>query len=71
MEGMALSKTLFTDTPVACDHENVPSAVFTQPQVGHKYVHTYILEQAERTSAHSVDSDSDDAAGGHTSQPTN
>eukprot|EP00240_Pyramimonas_obovata_P000499 CAMPEP_0118924054 /NCGR_PEP_ID=MMETSP1169-20130426/2354_1 /TAXON_ID=36882 /ORGANISM="Pyramimonas obovata, Strain CCMP722" /LENGTH=541 /DNA_ID=CAMNT_0006865135 /DNA_START=58 /DNA_END=1683 /DNA_ORIENTATION=+ len=33
MEGMALSKTLFTDTPVAPDHENVPAAVFTQPQV--------------------------------------
>jgi glutathione reductase (NADPH) len=33
-EGMALAKTLFGGAPTAPDHENVPSAVFSQPQVG-------------------------------------
>jgi len=33
-EGMALAETLFNDHPTRADHENVPSAVFSQPQVG-------------------------------------
>jgi len=33
-EGMALSKTLFSGVPTKPDHDNVPSAVFSQPQVG-------------------------------------
>ena len=31
MEGMALAKTMFGNTPTTPDHKNVPSAVFTQP----------------------------------------
>merc|ERR1719284_1177024 len=34
MEGMALSKTLFGGQPTRPDHENVPSAVFSQPPCG-------------------------------------
>ncbi|MEX1035020.1 MAG: glutathione-disulfide reductase [Sneathiella sp.] len=33
-EGMAFAETVFGDRPSAADHENVPSAVFSQPQVG-------------------------------------
>lgn len=33
-EGMAFAETVFGDRPGAADHENVPSAVFSQPQVG-------------------------------------
>ena len=32
-EGMALAKTLFRDEPTAMDHENVPTAVFSNPNV--------------------------------------
>ena len=32
-EGMALAKTLFRDDPTAMDHENVPTAVFSDPNV--------------------------------------
>jgi len=32
-EGMALAKTLFRDEPTAMDHENVPTAVFCNPNV--------------------------------------
>ncbi len=34
MEGQALAQTLFGDGPVAPDHVNVPSAVFSLPPVG-------------------------------------
>ena len=34
MEGMAVAKTLFNDTPTKPDHEYVASAVFSQPPVG-------------------------------------
>ena len=33
-EGMALAETLFNDCPTKPDHENVASAVFSQPQIG-------------------------------------
>ncbi|MCF8467291.1 MAG: glutathione-disulfide reductase [Sneathiella sp.] len=33
-EGMAFAETVFGARPRAADHENVPSAVFSQPQVG-------------------------------------
>ncbi len=33
-EGMAFAETVFGGRPRAMDHENVPSAVFSQPQVG-------------------------------------
>jgi glutathione reductase (NADPH) len=33
-EAMALAKTLFGDVPTRSDHEDVPSAVFSQPQIG-------------------------------------
>jgi glutathione reductase (NADPH) len=33
-EGVCLSQTLFADNPTSPDHENVPAAVFSQPQVG-------------------------------------
>ncbi len=33
-EGMAFTETAFKDNPTAVDHENVPSAVFTQPELG-------------------------------------
>ena len=32
-EGMALAKTLFRDEPTAMDHDNVPTAVFSSPNV--------------------------------------
>jgi len=32
-EGMALAKTLFRDEPTAMDHDNVPTAVFSNPNV--------------------------------------
>jgi glutathione reductase (NADPH) len=33
-EGVCLSQTLFAGNPTSPDHENVPAAVFSQPQVG-------------------------------------
>ena len=33
-EGMALAKTLFGGTPTPVDHENVPTAVFSHPNIG-------------------------------------
>jgi glutathione reductase (NADPH) len=33
-EGMALAQTLFNDNPTDVDYRNVPSAVFSQPNVG-------------------------------------
>ncbi len=33
-EGVAFTETVFKDNPTAVDHENVPSAVFTQPELG-------------------------------------
>ena len=33
-EGMAFTETVFKNNPTAVDHENVPSAVFTQPELG-------------------------------------
>ncbi|HEY5657075.1 MAG TPA: glutathione-disulfide reductase [Myxococcota bacterium] len=33
-EGMCLAQTLFGDAPVAPDHANVPTAVFSQPPIG-------------------------------------
>ncbi len=33
-EGRAVAETLFHDRPMIIDHENVPSAVFSQPPVG-------------------------------------
>ena len=33
-EGVAFTDTVFRDTPTAVDHTNVPSAVFTQPELG-------------------------------------
>ncbi len=33
-EGMAFTETVFRNNPTAVDHENVPSAVFTQPELG-------------------------------------
>jgi glutathione reductase (NADPH) len=33
-EGMAVAETLFNDNPTAVDYSNVPSAVFSQPNVG-------------------------------------
>jgi len=34
MEGMAMARTMFTDSSQKPDYENVPSAVFSQPQIG-------------------------------------
>mmetsp|Transcript_6161 Transcript_6161/g.14306 ORF Transcript_6161/g.14306 Transcript_6161/m.14306 type:complete len:577 (+) Transcript_6161:59-1789(+) len=34
MEGMAMAKTMFGEAPTKPDHENVPSAVFSQPPIG-------------------------------------
>jgi glutathione reductase (NADPH) len=33
-EGRALAETLFNNNPMKMDHENVPSAVFSQPPIG-------------------------------------
>jgi glutathione reductase (NADPH) len=33
-EGIALAATLFGDRPTPVDHENVPSAIFSQPPLG-------------------------------------
>ncbi|MEM6610520.1 MAG: glutathione-disulfide reductase, partial [Pseudomonadota bacterium] len=33
-EGMAFTETVFKNNPTAVDHDNVPSAVFTQPELG-------------------------------------
>ena len=33
-EGMALAKTLFGNQPTPVDHENVPTAVFANPNIG-------------------------------------
>ncbi|SES32036.1 NADPH-glutathione reductase [Tranquillimonas rosea] len=33
-EGMAFTETVFGDTPTPVDHELIPSAVFTQPEMG-------------------------------------
>ena len=33
-EGMAFMETVFNDNPTAVDHTDVPSAVFTQPELG-------------------------------------
>jgi len=33
-DGRALAETLFNDNPTSVDHESVPTAVFSQPQVG-------------------------------------
>lgn len=33
-DGRALAETLFNDNPMKVDHEGVPTAVFSQPQVG-------------------------------------
>ena len=33
-EGRALAETLFNDNPMAIDHDNVATAVFSQPPVG-------------------------------------
>jgi glutathione reductase (NADPH) len=33
-EGMAFTETVFNDTPTAVDHDVIPSAVFTQPELG-------------------------------------
>ena len=33
-EGICLANTLFNDTPMRPDHEDVPSAVFSQPPIG-------------------------------------
>lgn len=33
-EGMAVAATLFDDNPTKPDHENIPSAVFSQPEIG-------------------------------------
>jgi glutathione reductase (NADPH) len=33
-EGRAIAETLFNDNPTMMDHENVPSAVFSQPPIG-------------------------------------
>jgi glutathione reductase (NADPH) len=33
-EGMAVARTLFNDQPTTVDYANVPSAVFSQPEVG-------------------------------------
>lgn len=34
MEAMALTKTIFEDAPTKPDHTNVPTAVFSHPQIG-------------------------------------
>lgn len=34
MEGMALVRTLFADQPTAPDHRDVPTAVFSHPEIG-------------------------------------
>jgi glutathione reductase (NADPH) len=33
-EGMALAKTLFGNVPTPVDHDNVPTAVFSHPNIG-------------------------------------
>ena len=33
-EAMAFVKTVFEDNPTPADHSNVPTAVFTQPEIG-------------------------------------
>jgi glutathione reductase (NADPH) len=33
-EGMAFVETVFKDNPTPVDHELIPSAVFTQPELG-------------------------------------
>ncbi len=34
MEAMALTRTLFGEEPTKPDHANVPTAVFSHPQIG-------------------------------------
>lgn len=34
MEAMALTKTIFGGQPTKPDHDNVPTAVFSHPQIG-------------------------------------
>jgi len=33
-EGMAVAKTLFRDEPTAVDYESIPTAIFTEPNIG-------------------------------------
>ncbi len=50
-EGMCLARTLFRDEPTPVDHENVASAVFSQPPIA-----TVGLSEAEaREAGHAVD----------------
>lgn len=46
-EGAAVAETLFNDNPVAVDHSNIPSAVFSQPEIG-----TVGMTEAEAREAH-------------------
>jgi pyruvate/2-oxoglutarate dehydrogenase complex dihydrolipoamide dehydrogenase (E3) component len=34
MEAMALTRTIFGDEPSKPDHQNIPTAVFSHPQIG-------------------------------------
>jgi glutathione reductase (NADPH) len=50
-EGRALAETLFNDTPMKISHENVATAVFTQPPVGT----VGLSERAAREKGYAVD----------------
>jgi len=63
-EGMAVSKTLFRDTPSKVDYEYIPTAVFSQPPVGtvglmeyearEKYGDVLIFKSSFRTLKHTL-----------------
>ncbi|WP_114010476.1 glutathione-disulfide reductase [Cohaesibacter intestini] len=46
-EGAALAETLFNDNPTIVDYENIPTAVFTQPEIG-----TVGMTEAEAIATH-------------------
>ena len=46
-EGAALAETLFNNNPTIVDYENIPTAVFTQPELG-----TVGMTEAEAQAAH-------------------
>ena len=49
-EGAALAETLFNDNAQAVDHSIIPTAVFSQPQIG-----TIGISEAEARTAHDID----------------
>ncbi|QHQ35001.1 glutathione-disulfide reductase [Algicella marina] len=49
-EGMAFAETVFRDNPTPADHELIPTAVFTQPEIG-----TIGLTQEEARESHDIE----------------